>query len=716
MSITRKKFTTTVGNRELSLEVSSLAPQANSAVLAKYGETVALVTVVMGDEDSSADYLPLKVEYEERFYAAGKIIGSRFVRREGRPSEEAVLSGRLIDRTIRPLFDYHIRRDIQVVTTILAIDEENDPEFVSLFGASAALMISSVPFNGPVGGIRIAKIAGEFVVNPTATQIASPDCEFETFASGPRDLINMIELGGKDASESDVAQAFALAQSEINKIINFQETIQKEIGKSKADIIPAPIDARVISAANDFLADKLSTAIYVADKTEQGKRLKQLEAELNESLTEKFAPAADPGSESSEEELPKITSRVVSDIMEDAIDRAVHAGVLDSDHRPDGRAIDQIRDLSAEVRLFERTHGSAVFVRGTTQALAVATLAAPGQEQLIETMETTGKRRFLLHYNFPPYSVGEIGRFGSPGRREIGHGALARKALESVIPPREEFPYTIRVVSETLSSNGSSSMATTCASTMALMDAGVPLRKPVAGIAMGLMSNPAQGVYKVLTDLQGPEDFYGDMDFKVAGTDQGITAIQLDTKISGLPHEVIVETLNRAKSARLKILDVIKSAIPAPCAEISKYAPAVFQLTIPVDKIGLLIGPGGKMINGLIEKYSLQTIDVEDDGSVFIAGQDRVKTEQAVADIKALTREIKAGEIVEGTVIKILEFGAIVDLGGGQDGMIHVSELKDGFTKSVREVLKEGDFVRVKVIRVEADGKIGLSLKQMSAA
>lgn len=707
MAISRKRFETQVGNRTLSVELSSLAPQTNASLLARYGDTIALVTVVMGKTDAQTDYLPLKVDYEERFYAAGKIIGSRFVRREGRPSEDAVLSGRLVDRTIRPLFDHALRREIQVVMTILQIDEENDPEFVGLIGSSLALAISDIPWQGPVGGIRIAKIGEEFKVNPPSAEVLGENCVFETFASGPKGKINMIELGGREASEQDVLRAFELAQAEIDKLIDFQTEVAAQIGKPKASIAPAPIDPELIAQVNSFLSPRLSEAIYQKDRAEHDAKLAELAGDLDLHLKQTYAAAPDPSG------TPRtLDPKIIANLFEQAIDQAVHQGILNEEKRPDGRGLDEVRELNAEVGLFDRTHGSGLFVRGTTQALAITTLAAPGQEQLIETMEATGKRRFMLHYNFPPYSTGEVGRFGSPGRREIGHGALARKALESMIPSQEAFPYTIRVVSEVLSSNGSSSMATTCAATLSLMDAGVPIKAPVAGIAMGLATDNKN--FKVLTDIQGPEDHYGDMDFKVAGTKDGITAIQLDTKVDGITPDIIRETITRAKTARLKILEVLTQAISAPRPAISKYAPAVLQLAISPDKIGLLIGPGGKTINGLIEKYGLATIDVEEDGRVFIASQDQAKAAAAMEEISLLTREVNVGDIVEGKIVKIMEFGAIVDLGGGQDGMIHVSELRDGFTKSVTDVVKEGDFVRAKVIRVE-NGKIGLSLKQLDS-
>lgn len=690
----RKQFTAEIGGKTLVVETSSLAEQANGAVLVKYGETVVLGTVVMGKEDAGTDYLPLKIDYEERFYAAGKIMGSRFIRREGRPSEEAVLTGRMIDRVVRPLFDWRIRRDIQVVLTVLSYDEANDPDFPGLIAASTALAISDVPWEGPVGGVRVAKVKGEWVVNPEDSKLLGPDCSFEAFVAGPEGKINMIECSGGEASEDDALRAFEVAQVEIDRLIGFEKKIVSAIGKEKAAVPIHEHDPAVAEALRSFLGSRLEEAIYAKKKEERDVRVRAVREEAVVHLALQFP------------ELPK---EATAHLFETEIDALVHRNALVHDRRPDGRDFKEIRPLSGEVGLFERTHGSGLFVRGDTQALAVTTLAPPGAEQLIETMEVTGKRRFMLHYNFPPYSTGEVGRLGSPGRREIGHGALAEKALRSLIPSTDQFPYTIRVVSEILSSNGSTSMATVCASTLSLMDAGVPLKKPVAGIAMGLMSDEKE--FRVLTDLQGYEDFYGDMDFKVAGTKDGITAIQLDTKIRGLSIDMIRATLEDARAGRLAILDVLSKIIASPRKELSSHVPAIFQLKINPEKIGTLIGPGGKMINGLIKRFGLASIDVEEDGSVFVSGTDQEKAKEAVAVIKSLTREFRVGEIIEGPVIKVLDFGAIVDLGGGKDGMIHVSELKEGYVKKVEDVVKMGNVVRAKVIRADEDGKIGLSLR-----
>ena len=697
MAIQKKQYATEVGGKKLTVEISTLAEQANGAALVRYGETAVLVTAVMAPREGTADYMPLKVDYEERFYAAGKVLGSRYVRREGKASEDAVLAARLVDRVARPLFDERIRRDMQVVATVVAFDEENEPDFVGLIGASVALGISDIPWNGPAAGVRVAKIGNEFVVNPNSSDLAKPECVFEIFAAGPKGKISMIELGGKEADEKDILQACVIAQNEIDKLVEFQKSIISENGKQKADLKLFEVDAEFRAAAEAFLAGKLEEAIYKPNKIEYNEAMAKLNGEYMEALSTN----------------EKFDERSAEHVWEDVVNETVQKNILEKEKRPDGRKMTEVRQLNGEVGMFERTHGSAVFVRGNTQTLSVTTLAAPGAEQIIETMGTNGKRRFMLHYNFPPYSVGETGTFRGPGRREIGHGALAEKALRPLIPAQDEFPYTIRIVAETLSSNGSSSMATVCASTLSMMDAGVPMKKQAAGIAMGIVVGK-DGNYKVLTDIQGPEDFYGGMDFKVAGTKDGVTAVQLDVKVEGLNAEMIEKTLAQAKEARLGILNFMSGIISEPRPALSKYAPSIIQFRIDPSKIGIVIGPGGKMINGLIEKYGLASIDIDDDGSVFISGTDSEKSQAALAEIKALTREFKVGEIVEGKVFKILDFGAIVDLGGGNDGMIHVSELKEGFVKNVEEVVKVGDFVRAKIIRVDKDGHIGLSLKQMA--
>ena len=695
--LNKQEFQVEVAGKPFKLTISQMANQANAAVIGQYGDTSVLATVVMGDKDRALDYFPLVVDYEERFYAAGKIIGSRFVRREGRPSEEAVLSGRMIDRTLRPLFDQRMRRDVQVVLTVLSYDELNDPDFVSLLSASTALYISDIPWRGPIAGMRVIKQKnGDVILNPSNEILADrTNISFEAFVAGTEDKINMIEVAGNEAGEDDIIEAFGKVHNEIKKAINFQKEMAKKIGKEKADVFLAEPDAEIKSKSVDFLKDKLEEAVYVKDKSEQGKKISALKSELEEFLKQ--------------QEISDLS--IVDVVMEEEIDKLVHKNVLESNKRPDGRKLDEVRALYAEVGLFKRLHGSAFFMRGGTQALAVTTLAAPGSEQLVETMEMSGKRRFMLHYNFPPYATGEVGRMGGTGRREIGHGALAEKAIRPMIPTQEEFPYTIRVVSEILASNGSSSMATVCSSSMSLMDAGVPIKKPVAGIAMGLITSES-GNYKILTDIQGPEDHYGDMDCKVAGTDHGINAMQMDVKITGVTIDMLKEILAQAKKARLQILEVMSKAISSPRPKVSDFAPVIMTLDINPEKIGEVIGPGGKMINSIIADSGALTIDIEQTGKVFVAASDQQKAQAAVNSIKSITREYQVGEIVEGTIVKILEFGAIVDIGGGRDGMIHVSELKNGFVKKVEDVVKLGDFVRAKIIKTD-NGKIGLSIKAL---
>jgi len=678
MNLEKKQFQTTLQGAPVTIEVSRLAGQANAAVIGRYGDTTVLATVVMGKRDTDLDYFPLSVDYEERFYASGKILGSRFVRREGKPSDDAILSGRLIDRTIRPLFDPRLRREVQITITVLTYDELHDPEEIGLLSASTALLISNIPWGGPVAGIKkeIKEENGK---------------TYSSFFSGTRDFINMIEFSGKEIDKSTLKTVFINSHEEIKKLVAFQEGVAKEIGKEKADVmIPEPSD-EAKNMIRSFLRGKIEDAL-------RARGVEQLKNDMFDHLRTL---------ENSDEAL-----RYGEFLFEAEVDMFVHDYAIKERKRVDGRAFDQIRDLLADVKILSRMHGSGLFIRGETQVLAVATLASPAQEQLVETMEGTTKKRFMLHYNFPKFSTGEVGRARSLGRREIGHGALASKAIEQVIPSKEEFPYTIRIVAETLSSNGSSSMASTCAATLALMDAGVPIKKPVAGIAIGLMTGEG-GKYKILTDIQGPEDHYGDMDFKVTGTDEGITAVQMDVKIGGINPEIFENAINAAEKARTQILEVMGKILSAPRKELSPYAPLIKTLSINPDKIGLVIGPGGKTINGIVAKCGgTIAIDIDEDGTVFVSGLDHAAVVKGFDEVQALTREYKVGDIVEGPIVRVLEFGAIVDLGGGQDGMVHVSELKEGFVKRVEDVVKLGDRVTAKIIRAD-EGKIGLSIKAM---
>ncbi|HQA96129.1 MAG TPA: polyribonucleotide nucleotidyltransferase, partial [Candidatus Colwellbacteria bacterium] len=542
------------------------------------------------------------------------------------------------------------------------------------------------------------KIGDRIVINPSHVETTdNPEVRFESFVAGLNGKINMIELEGNDAKEKEIVEAYAAALKEIEGLIDFQKEIIKSIGKKKAQVKLAEPAAELRKAVEEFLEPRLEKAVYIKEKTDREQKLSELEDEMADYLVDKGFTNTDIGAAAS--------------LFNKALDELVHKNILEKEMRPDGRKLDEVRDLYTETGLLPRTHGSALFIRGNTQALAVTTLAAPGAEQLIETMEYSGKRRFMLHYNFPPYSVGETGSYRGPGRRDIGHGALAEKALRPLIPTQDEFPYTIRVVSEILSSNGSSSMATVCAGSMSLMDAGVPIKKPAAGIAMGLMSNE-KGDYKILTDIQGPEDHHGDMDFKVAGTTDGVNAVQMDVKIWGVTLEIVEKTFVQAREARTRILESMMKTIKSP-KELSPYAPQVMVIHIDPDKIGEVIGPGGKTINAIIERTKALTIDIEQTGKVFVAADTKEAVLKAVAEIEGLTKEYEVGEIVEGNVVRLLDFGAILDLGGGRDGMIHISEFKDGFVKNINDVVKIGDFLRAKVVRVE-DGKIALSVKQLS--
>ncbi len=690
-----KKFSVDLEGKNLQIEVSQLAEQTNGSVLARLGDTMVLATAVMSKrQKAGADYLPLSVEYEEKFYAAGKISGSRFIKREGRPSEEAILAGRLIDRAIRPRFDQRIRNDIQLVLTVLSLDSDNDPDIVALNAASAALSISDIPWNGPVSAVRVGRKGGKFFINPSYAERNDSDLDLAVAGFGGK--INMIEAGAKEVPENDLAEALELSQKYLEKISDFQRKIAAEIGREKQNVeIPAE-NPELKKEIKDFLADNMEKAIYEKDKKIRQNKIAEIKESLINYLKER---------EKTEDDL-----KLTDSIFEEEIDEIVSQNILEREKRPDGRRLNELRELYAEVGLLPRTHGSGLFIRGNTQALSILTLGSPGDEQTIEGMEFEGKKRFMHHYNFPPYSVGEIGRL-QPGRREIGHGALAERALLSLIPSREEFPYTIRVVSEILSSNGSSSMASVCGSTLALMDAGVPIKKPVAGIAMGLIMEN-ENDYKILTDIQGPEDHHGDMDLKVAGTRDGVTALQMDVKVEGVTTRILKETFLQAKEARLQILDKMESVISAPRPNLSPLAPRITVLKINPEKIGSVIGPGGKVINEIISQTGA-AIDIEDDGTVFITSPNEEAADKAISWVKDLTRELKVGEIIEGKVSRILDFGAIVDLIPGQDGLLHISELAPWRVEKTEDVVNIGDVIPVKIKRTE-EGKISLSLKDVA--
>ncbi len=691
-----KTFKKSLAGKEIIVETGKMANQANGSVTVQYGDTVVLATAVMSDNiREGINYFPLMVDYEERLYAAGKIKGSRFIKREGRPTDEAILSGRMVDRTIRPLFNNRIRNDIQVVLTILSVDQENDPDICSLIGASLALAISDIPWDGPIGAVRVAKIDGELIVNPTYEQ--RDKSSFDVIIAGKDDQINMIEGGGNEVAEDEVLEKIKFSQKCVKEIINFQKEIIAEIGKEKREAKLIEADKETEDAMRKFLAEKLSKVVFAENKNEKQKESKQLREDLHKFIEEKFGDDK--------------TLKYIADLVTDEeIDALVHKAILEENKRPDKRSVEEIRKISAQVGLLPRTHGSGLFNRGETQALTVATLGSPGDEQTLDSMEEDGTKRFMHHYTFPSFSVGETGPMRGPGRREIGHGALAEKALQPLVPQdKEKFPYTIRLVSEILSSNGSSSMASVCGSSLALMDAGVFIPRPVAGIAMGLISDD-NGNHKILTDIQGYEDHHGDMDFKVAGTEKGITAMQMDVKVAGITLEIVAEVLSKAKEARMKIIETMNEAISESRADLSKYAPRITTMKINPEKIKDVIGPGGKMINEIIAETGV-AIDIEDDGLVMITSKDAGEAKRAEDWIKDLTREIVVGEIFQGKVVRIMNFGAFVELLPGQDGLVHISELAPNRVEKVEDVVNLGDVIAVKVKEVDDQGRISLTHK-----
>ncbi len=693
----KDKFEIKVGEKPIIIKTTNWTEQASGSCLVQCGETEILVTAVLSPfTREGMDYFPLTVEYEERFYAAGKIFGSRFMKRESRPTDEAVLNARMIDRAIRPLFPKDFKKEVQVVVTCLSWDGENDPDILGMVGASFALSISNIPWNGPLGAIRVSRVNGEWMFNPSYNHKKGSDMDL-TLSAIERDgeiLINMIEMGAKEVSEKDVLQAYEVAKKELKKIIDVQIQAVKKIGKTKDEFMPA-VESDIDNEIKGFLGDKLEKA--VTDAPNQEKNLGTTETLKQEII--KYLEERHPG-EGKEKQVLAFVEREIESI--------IIKNIIEKDHRPDGRKSTEIRPLSCEVGVLPRTHGSGVFYRGLTRVLSILTLGGPGDQQTLEGMEIVGKKRFLHHYNFPPFSSGETAPMRGPKRREIGHGALVEKALLPVIPDPEKFPYTIRIVSEVVSSNGSTSQASVCASTIALMDAGVPIKEPVAGISIGLAKDEKSGKYKVLTDIQGPEDHFGDMDFKVAGTKNGITAIQMDVKIDGIDKKIIEEALDRAKDARLKILDIIKKEIPEPRKSLSPYAPKIFILTINPAKIGEVVGPKGSVINKIIEECSV-TIDIEDTGLVFITGQDETGVEKAVNWIKGIVREVQAGEVFQGKVVKIMDFGAFVEILPGTDGLVHISKFVPYQLKSVKDIVKEGDTIPVKVMSVDELGRINLS-------
>ncbi|KKU87849.1 MAG: Polyribonucleotide nucleotidyltransferase [Candidatus Gottesmanbacteria bacterium GW2011_GWA2_47_9] len=682
-----------LNGRTLSLEVGRFAEQASAAVLARYGDTMVLATVTASSRETTLDYFPLSVEYVERLYAGGRIKGSRWVKREGRPSDDAVLAGRVIDRSIRPLFPKAYNHDVQVVITVLSVDGENDPDVLGLVATSAAIAISPIPWNGPVSAVRMGyvktpdKAEGALLVNPTITEQATS--EFDFIVSSSKDKVVMLEGGFCETPEDIVLESIEAAKAANGKIIKLIEELVSEVGKSKVAVRAATeADELKAKITKDYKKEMDAAFAKKAEKEFGGTEI----IELAKTIVEAY------GSE--------YTARNVEEALDALFKGKIREDILEHGKRFDGRKADEIRPLSVDVGILPRTHGSAMFKRGQTQVLTVATLGTPSLEQLIESPAGEESKRYMHHYSMPPYSVGETGRIGTPSRREIGHGALAERALLSVIPSEEEFPYTIRLVSEVMSSNGSTSMASTCGSTLALMDAGVPIKEPVAGISIGLMTDKKK--YVILTDIMGIEDFAGDMDFKVAGTKNGITAIQLDIKIDGLTQEIIRDTVARALVARMKILEVMTAMLPAPRTSLSQYAPNVQIVKIPVEKIGEVIGPGGKMIRQIIAATGAD-VDVNDDGSVFISGsKDGVK--KAVDWVTGLTRDVSVDEEFEGEVKRLLPFGAFVEILPGKEGMVHVSQMATGFVNSPEDVVKIGQKVKVRVMEIDDQRRVNLSM------
>jgi polyribonucleotide nucleotidyltransferase len=681
-----------IGGRKLVLEVGEVAKQANGAVLVWYGETVVLVTAVMAPEEREGiDFVPLTVDYREKAYAAGKIPGG-FFKREGRPSEREVLTSRLIDRPIRPLFRKGFRQETQVIAFVLSADMENDPDILAMIGASAALTTSDIPFEGPIGAVRIGRIDGEFIINPTHQQQTASDLDL--VIAGVDEGIIMVEGSAHEVPEQVLVEGLEVGHRVIREIIALQRDLRDTVGKPKLPVTASELDPLLVQRVHQLATPRVRQAIRIAEKLERERRMAEVLAEV---LTE----VADLPPEQ-QLSVPKLVEAVERDELRTMI--------LEEGIRADGRRTDEIRPISIRVGVLPRTHGSALFTRGETQALVVSTLGTSSDEQMIDELEGKSSKAFMLHYNFPPFSVGEASPMRGPGRREIGHGALAERSIASILPASEQFPYTIRIVSEILESNGSSSMATVCGAALSLMDAGVPIRAPVAGIAMGLISEPGRGV-AVLSDILGLEDHLGDMDFKVAGTPEGITGFQLDVKIGGVGTTTLRGALEQALRGRLYILDKMASVIATPRMQLSTHAPRIITIRINPDKIREVIGPGGKVIRSIIERTGAN-IDIEDDGRINIASADEKAARAAIDIIRGITAEAEIGKIYRGKVKKIMDFGAFVEILPGTDGLVHISQIADQRVKSVADVLKEGDEIPVKVLEVDKQGRIKLSRKE----
>lgn len=684
-----KTYTTELGGRELTLEFGKYCGQANGSVIVRLGDTVVMVNATAAEKPREGqDFFPLSVDFEEKMYSVGKIPGG-FIKREGRPSEKATLTSRLIDRPLRPLFNKGIRNDVQVVATVLSVEHDVTPDIPAMIGASAALAVSDIPWGGPIGGVNVGLVDGEIVINPSVEQRAAS--KLSLTVAGTDEAVLMVEAGAKEISEEDMLRAILTGHEEIKKLVAFQKQIVAEIGKEKREFPVFETGADVKEVVRDEFLGRIEWAFEAFDRHERSAREKVVETEAHEKYAEQF--------EGRLNEVDDALYALKKEVMRKKI---IEQGV-----RPDGRTLTQIRPIWCETGVLPRTHGTGVFTRGETQVMSVATLAPVSEAQVIEGLGTETSERYMHNYNFPPYSTGEAGRLKSPGRREIGHGALAKRALEPVIPPVDEFPYAIRVVSEVLSSNGSTSQASVCGSTLALMDAGVPIKAPVAGVAMGLIKDVESNKVAVLTDIQGLEDFLGDMDFKVAGTMNGITAIQMDIKIKGIDEAILRQALSQALDGRLFILGKMLETLPQPREQLSPYAPKIVSFMINPEKIAEVIGPRGKMINKIIEETGVK-IDIEDDGSVFIATADADAAAKARRLIEGIAKDVEVGEVYTGKVVRMMNFGVFVELLPGKDGMVHISKLAKGRVEKCEDVVKIGDELEVKVAEIDSQGRINL--------
>ncbi|MCD5001625.1 polyribonucleotide nucleotidyltransferase [Enterococcus saccharolyticus] len=697
--MTKQVFKTTWGGRPLEIEVGQLAKQANGAVLVRYGDTVVLSAAVASKEAKDTDFFPLTINYEEKMYAVGKIPGG-FIKREGRPSTDATLTARLIDRPIRPMFAEGFRNEVQVTNIVMSVEQDCSPAMAAMLGSSLALSISDIPFDGPIAGVDVGRVNGEYVLNPTVEQAEATDIELTV--AGTKDAINMVESGAKEVSEADMLGALLFGHEAIKELVAFQEEIVAAVGKEKMEVKLLQVSADLKKDIFDAYYQTMKTAVLTEEKLAREDEIEKVKEIVKEVYAEKAAELeADEAAQ-----LTKEVKQIAEDLEKDVVRELITIDKI----RPDGRKLDEIRSLASEVGLLPRVHGSGLFTRGQTQALSACTLAPLGEHQIIDGLGVEESKRFIHHYNFPQFSVGSTGRAGSPGRREIGHGALGERALAQVIPNEETFPYTIRLVAEVLESNGSSSQASICAGTLALMDAGVPIKAPVAGIAMGLVSDGEN--YTILTDIQGLEDHLGDMDFKVAGTKDGITALQMDIKIQGITEQILREALDQAKQARMEILDELTSTIAEPREELSEYAPKIEMIKIEPAKIKDVIGKGGDTINGIIEETGVK-IDIDQDGNVSIASADADMIKKAIKIIEDLTKEIKVGEVYLGKVVRIEKFGCFVNLIKGKDGLVHISQLANERVNKVEDVVKLGDEILVKVTEIDKQGRVNLSRKAL---